>query len=234
MLGGFLFLILVGVGAFVRQTYIYYRAIKSGQVNPLLDRQMESSWTRLQANTHVTSADLARLVPEGAPTLGSPNGGVTMVEFIDFDCPFSRESFGPVREIMQKYQDKVRLVIRDFPLEELHPNAMRNAQAARCANAQGKYWAYHDKLFGNPDQHEETDLKRFAREVGMDGNAFDTCLASMRDTVSIQQDLADGLQAGVEGTPTFFFNGLRVQGGLDAATLEFLIQKSLENPPKSL
>lgn len=232
--GTLLLLFVVGIGAFVRQTYVYYRAIKSSQVNPLFDRKLESSWSRLKANTQVTSADLARLAPEGSPTLGSAKEAVTVVEFLDFDCPYCQQSFGPLREIMQKYQDRVRLVIRDFPVEELHPNTLRNSLAARCANEQGKFWAYHDKLFADQAHHEETDLKRYALEVGLDVAKFNACYGSRKYESAIQQDLSDGLQAGVEGTPTFFFNGLRVQGALDFATLEFLIKKSLENPSKRL
>lgn len=222
-----LFLIAIGVAWFGKQTFQYYRAIKRGEVNPLLNQRLDASFSRLVANTNVTPEDLKRLVAVHAPSKGPENAKLTLVEFVDFDCPYSRQSFSGLRELMEKYQDRVRFVIRDFPLEELHPRAFAVAQAARCAHEQGKYWIYHDKLFAVADRHEDTDLRRYAHEADLNVAKFDACVAERKHESAVKGDLADGLKSGVEGTPTFFFNGLKVQGALNKEMLEFLIQKFL-------
>ncbi len=220
-------LLVVGFGAFSLQVYRYYRAIRSGESNPFLEQQLTSSLSHLQANTQVSQEDLVRLSSASAGSMGNPKAKLTIVEFIDFDCPYSKESFAPVREMVSKYQDQVHFLVRDFPLQDVHPRALSEAVAARCAGAQGKFWAYHDKLFMNQENHADEDLARYAREVGADGATFDACARSSVFNGAVQQDVQDGLRADVEGTPTFFFNGIKVQGALDAPTLEFLIKKFL-------
>jgi protein-disulfide isomerase len=206
----------------------YYRAIQSGETNPLLQARLESSVSTAIANTRVTAADLARLDKADAPSIGSKDAKLVIVEFLDFNCPFCRASFEPVRELTSKYSENVRLVIRDFPIEEIHPGATRAAHAARCVNEQGKYWAYHDKLFLNQDTFSEDDLRRYAVEVGADEKRFQTCMQENRYLRDIEADIATGLQTGVGGTPTFFFNGKRVQGALNHETLEFIIKEFLK------
>lgn len=208
----------------------YYRAIRSGASNPLLDQRLEASVSSALANQHVTPEDLLRLQPTSAPAMGNPAAKLVIVEFVDFGCPYCYESFPAVREIIQRYQDRVYFMARDFPVDELHPRATAAALAARCAQEQGFYWPYHDKLFSNQDHQEDLDLQRYAQEVGMSVPSFDQCYKEKRYQDRIQSEVADGLRAGVEGTPTFFFNGIRIQGALDANTLEFLIKKFLELP----
>lgn len=228
VLAFFVLLMATGAAWFGRQTFQYYQAIKRGESNPLLNERLDASFSRLVANANVTPEDLKRLVSVNAPTLGPADAKLTVVEFIDFDCPYSKQAFSGFREMMEKYQDRVRFIIRDYPIEESHPRASVAAQAARCANEQGKYWMYHDKLFASPDKHEDADLQRYADESGMDAARFHECLTSKKYEDTIKGDLADGLRSGVEGTPTFFFNGLKVQGALNREMLEFLIKKFLD------
>ena len=217
----------IGAAWFGSQSLRFYRAIKRGEVNPLLNQRLDASFSRLVANTNVTPEDLKRLVTTGAPSEGPENAKLTIVEFVDFDCPYSRRAFPGLREMMAKYKSRVRFVIRDFPIEDIHPQAMMIAQAARCANEQGRYWMYHDKLFASVDRHERTDLVRYADEVGLDASLFGACLTSKKFEPAVKGDMVDGLKLGVEGTPTFFFNGMKVQGALDRGLLDFLIQKFL-------
>jgi len=224
----FLLLIVWGVGSFFFRTYEYYRAIRSGVSNPLLEQKLDSSFSHAVANSNVTAADLAQLAASPTATLGTKGAPLTIVEFLDFDCPFCQASFGPVHEMVQKYHDKVYLIIRNFPLTDIHPRALAAALAARCAAEQGKFWPYHDQLYINQDHHEDTDLAQYARNVGLDGTRFDQCYQSQKYQPQIQRDVQDGLQAGIQGTPTFFFNGIKIQGGLTSDTLEFLIKKFLK------
>ncbi len=206
----------------------YYRAIRAGDSSPLLDQRLEASVSSAIANQHVTEEDLLRLQPTSAPAFGNPAAKLVVVEFLDFGCPYCHDSFPGVRELMQRYQDRFYFIARDFPVDELHPRATAAALAARCAHEQGMYWPYHDKLFSNQDRHEDEDLRRYAQEVGMNVPSFDQCYKEKRYETRIRTEIADGLRAGVEGTPTFFFNGIRVQGALDARTLEFLIKKFID------
>lgn len=226
-------LILVGIGAFAWQVWGYYRAIKSGDVNPQLLSHLESTISTMEANQHVTQADLDGLADPSAPSLGDPGAPVTIVEFLDYGCPFCRASFEPVRELVSDRPQDVRLIIRDFPVEELHPGAVSAALGARCALEQGKFWAFHDKLYGmDQRQFTDADLVGAARAVGLDVNEWNSCRASDAIVSKVRNDVAAGLAAGVAGTPTFFFNGVRIQGALDRDTLKVLVdafkKKALE------
>ncbi len=207
----------------------YYRAIQSGETNPLLNQRLESSISSAIANSDVTDADLRRLYRSDAPEIGPRDSLLTIVEFVDFGCPFCRASFEPVREMTTKYKDRVRLVIRDFPIEEIHPGAIQAAHGARCAKEQNKYWAYHDKLFVNQNAFSEDELVQYALEIGADTARFRTCMEEGRYMQAIESDIADGLAAGVQGTPTFFFNGHRLQGALNEEMLELIVEQFL-NP----
>jgi protein-disulfide isomerase len=107
---------------------------------------------------------------------------------------------------------KLKYVTRDFPLESIHPQAFKAAEAAHCANEQGKYWEMHERLFQNQRQLGASDLAAHAQALGLDGGKFQSCLDSAKYTARIRKDLADGTRAGVRGTPTFF---LAVQEGND-------------------
>lgn len=185
---------------------------RGGNAHTWLEQRLDSSVGRAIANTIVTPEDLKNLTREGRPTLGPADAKLTVVAFLDYGCPYCRRAAGPFRETMVKYKDRVRFVIRDFPVEELHPNAFQAALAARCSFAQGKGWAFHDILYSQTGELVPADFMRFATQAGVDVEKYQTCVNNRQFTSEIQQDLADGLRAGVEGTPTYFFNGIRIQG----------------------
>lgn len=211
----------------------YYFAIRGGEVNPLFDRRFESSVSRLAANQQVTNYDLERLVDSEAPFLGSINPDLVIVEFLDYGCPYSRAAFEPVRELVMANADRVKLIIRDFPLDEARSGPARAATAARCAQEQDKFWVYHDKLFLNQDKFSDEELGRYAAEGGLDVNRFEQCLASSRTESLVEADKVVGVSAGVQGTPTFFFNGQRIQGALDEDALGFIIREFLKQADSS-
>lgn len=229
----FVFFVVSILGWFCYSIIHYYLAIRSGVSNPLLDQRLQSSIASQIANHKVTPEDLVRLQPPSAPAFGNPEAKLVVVEFIDFSCPYSLDSFSAVREIMQRYQDRIYFIARDFPVDEIHPRATSAALAARCAHEQGRYWPYHDKLFTNQTRHEDADLLRYAEELDLNTESFEVCLTDRRYADRLQTELADGLRAGVEGTPTFFFNGIKVQGALNVQTLEFIIKTFLKQPNAS-
>ncbi len=142
---------------------------------------------------------------------GSAKAPVTIIEFSDYQCPFCKRAEDSVNKVMQVYGDKVRLVFRDYPLP-MHSQARPASEAAACANAQGKFWQYHAKLFENQTALGEDKLKQYAKDVGLDEAKFADCLAKKPFKDAIDKDIADGGQVGVSGTPAFFINGRMLSG----------------------
>lgn len=122
--------------------------------------------------------------------------------------------------ILSKYGDKVKLVFRDLPLDQLHPDATKAAEAARCAGDQGQFWPYHDKLMAGGTDASPGRLRGYALELGLDLAAFEQCATSGRHRAALQKEVAEASQFGLAGTPAFFINGrvLYVAQPLDAFT----------------
>jgi protein-disulfide isomerase len=144
------------------------------------------------------------------PSKGNAAARVTLIEFTDFQCP-SCAKFHPVLDkLMKEYGDRVRLVVRDFPLE-MHKHAMKAAEAAEAAREQGKYWEFISVVFDNQSALEAENLKEYASRVGLDRKAFDEALDTGKFREKVQRDLQDGARIGVTGTPTLFINGRRAR-----------------------
>ncbi|MBI3114933.1 MAG: DsbA family protein [Candidatus Kerfeldbacteria bacterium] len=174
-----------------------------------------------QTNVNVVSAD--------DPWFGNRDAAVVVVEFGDFQCPFCQRVFPAVRALMTKYRDRVLFIFRDFPVTQLHPEAAKAAEAGQCAWEQGsdEFWALHDRLFLNQEDLTVPALKAYAASAGLDTGAFDSCLDSGGNAGEVSADYADGLAAGVQGTPTFFVNGRRYSGALPQDVLEDIITLEL-------
>lgn len=184
---------------------------------------------RNDAVPSVVGADaIVRLVTDDDPAIGARDARVTIVEFSDFECPFCLEAFPIIRELMAAYGDRVRFIYRDFPVSEIHASAQKAGEAGECAHAQGKFWAMHDKLFQNAPRFSDDALKGYARAIGLEGTAFDSCLASGQFAQEVVNDRADGLALGVRGTPTWFINGRKVEGVIPADTFRLLIDRFLK------
>lgn len=148
------------------------------------------------------------------PVKGRADARLTLIEFSDFQCPYCARFYSETLPLIEKefiQTGKVRMVYRDFPLAQVHPEAQKAAEAAQCAGEQGKYWQMHDKLFDNQKALGLARIKKYARELGLSGNRFDECLDSDRYREEVQKDLRDGQAAGVQGTPSFFLG--RTQQG---------------------
>jgi DSBA-like thioredoxin domain len=139
-----------------------------------------------------------------------------------------------VTALLAKFGDRVKHVHRDFPIARLHPEAPRAHVAARCANEQGKFWAYHDKVFAGQARSSAEQLKTYAREVGLDAAAFEQCLGSNKYEAIVQKDIEDGSRLGVTGTPTFFINGRPLVGAQPLAKFVEIIEDELARKPQSL
>jgi protein-disulfide isomerase len=157
----------------------------------------------------------------GAPARGQDAAPVTVVEFSDFHCPFCKRVQPTLTQLLERYPGQVKLAFRDFPLGQLHPQAGRAAEAARCAQDQGKFWDYHDVLFRQAPKAGDEDLKQYAQEVGLDGEVFASCLFQSVHHDAVQRDVEEGNRLGVTGTPAFFINGRFLNG---AQPLERFVQ----------
>jgi len=144
---------------------------------------------------------------EGGAVKGDQNAKLTLVEFTDYQCPFcSRHFRDTMPKIVEEYVDtgKVKYVLREFPLESIHPLAFKASEAALCAGEQGKYWEMHDRLFANQNALAVAQLPSHAEPAGLDAAKFKSCLDSGKFSAKIRKDLGDAQKAGATGTPTFF------------------------------
>ena len=170
---------------------------------------------------------------QGAPFKGGEKAAVTIVEFSDFHCPFCRQVMSTLAKLESQYGEKVKLVFRDFPIENLHPGATKAHEAARCANEQGKFWPYHDKLFAAPPNSSPEIFKGIAKEVGLNTNAFETCLGSGKYQAAIKEDIEEGNRVGVGGTPAFFVNGRLITGAQPLEAFTRVIDDELARTTRS-
>lgn len=169
----------------------------------------------------------AEVSVDGAPFKGPATAPVVIVKFEDFHCPFCRRVQATLEQLLARYGDKVKLVHRDFPIDSLHPQARKAHEAARCAHDQGKFWAYHDKLYANAPKASPEDLKAYAQEVGLDLPAFEQCLSSGKYQAAVQKDVEEGIRVGVTGTPTFFINGRLLSGAQPLESFVRVIEEEL-------
>jgi protein-disulfide isomerase len=165
--------------------------------------------------------DTPRLVPpvhDNDHTLGRASAPVTLAEYGDYECPFCGAAHRNVREVLRLGGDSIRFAYRHFPLS-IHPHAELAAEAAEAAGAQGRFWQMHDVLFTNQQALSPADLLTYAAAIRLDIADFTADLEQHRYTSVVREHFLSGLRSGVNGTPTFFVNGLRHHGGYDLQSL---------------
>ena len=145
--------------------------------------------------------------PTDGPAAGPEDATVTVTEFIDFQCPPCKGLQPDLSRLKEAYSDRVRFAFRQFPLTSIHPQAWKAAEAALCAEDQGKFWQMHDALFAHQRELGVDQIKTRASEIGLDTQAFNQCLDSNTHRDQVQADMQAGRRAGVSGTPTIFVNG---------------------------
>ncbi len=165
------------------------------------------------------------------PAIGPEDARVVIIEFSDYQCPYCRKfALETLDRILEEYKGQVRFVYRDFPIENIHPYALKAAEAANCAGEQGRYFEYHDLLFEKQpewSQRGEEAFVEYAEQLGLDVGSFRACLASGRYEQEVRKDLQDGIEAGVTGTPTFFINGIPLSGAQPFEAFKAIIDAEL-------
>ena len=172
------------------------------------------------------------------PQLGKADAVVTIIEFGDYQCPLCRAFWREtLPRIKREYVEtgRVRIVFRDFPIQDVHPEATVTAMAAECAEDQGKFWEFHDKVFREQDRrgrdvvrYNVRDVKRWAADVGLEAAAFNECLDSERHKAEVLKDYQDGAGIGMNGTPVFFINGRALVGAHPFTTFQKIIEEELK------
>ncbi len=162
-----------------------------------------------------------------APVQGPANAPITIIEFSDFQCPFCKRVVPTVKDLLKKYEGKVRFAFRQHPLP-MHQHSMSAAKAALAANAQGKFWAMHDALFDNQQDLSDEGILKIAQKVGLNMAKFKSDWKSTKFDTQIQQDGNFAEQHGAGGTPAFFINGVPVKGARPLESFSQVIDKLLE------
>jgi protein-disulfide isomerase len=157
---------------------------------------------------------------------GSSTAPVTLVEYGDYECPFCGQAYYVVKELERRAGNLMRFVFRNFPLTTIHPHAERAAEAAEAAGAQGRFWEMRDCLYENQQALEDEDLLEYATRVGLDIPRLVRDLREDRYLDRIREDFSSGVRSGVNGTPTFFINGMRHDGPWDLDSLMTAIEEA--------
>jgi protein-disulfide isomerase len=166
------------------------------------------------------------------PAIGGASAPVTIVEFSDFQCPYCQRAAPTLKRVRQTYGDKVRIVWKDFPLTQIHPQAFKAAEAAHCAEEQGKFWEFHDRLFGNQQALQPDDLKKTAADLGLDTAKFNACFDASKYAERVRDGVAAGTRLGVNSTPTMYLNGRLVSGAQPYEVFTAMIDEELSRESK--
>ena len=162
--------------------------------------------------------------------LGEPSSGLVLVEFGDYECPFCGRAHQVVQALRQNLRDRLCYAFRHFPLTELHPHALLAAEAAEAAAAQGRFWRLHELLYENQDALDAESIVGYAAIAGVDVETFVDDLRTHRFRERVRADVHSGAASGVNGTPTFFINGVRHEGGWDFDSLWRAVTAAEEQP----
>ena len=218
-------LVLTLFSLFAWRVWTYKRLIERGEAIQLPQFSGQFSAAREAAPGSAVPANLAT---EDDPSIGPADAKLTVVEFLDYQCPYCNEASSTFREMAAAYGDRVRFIVRDFPVQELHPDAVSGAEAAGCAEAQGKFWPMHDLLFRH--QPEWAGLAKplayfiaLGDSAGLDRARLTRCITSRAAQPEVEADAASSANAGASATPTFYVEKLLVSGAAPLAVFRHLL-----------
>jgi protein-disulfide isomerase len=160
------------------------------------------------------------------PSKGPETAPIELIEFSDFQCPYCESAFPTVNQVLKTYGDRIHFIYRHYPLA-IHPRARPAAEASQCAAEQGKFWQFHDKLFGDQSKLGDEDFKQHAAQLGLDTAQFNACVDSRKYQVEIDNDIHAGDEAGVSGTPAFYINGRMLSGAQPFEAFKSIIDEEL-------
>ncbi|HEY1239104.1 MAG TPA: thioredoxin domain-containing protein [Bryobacteraceae bacterium] len=209
-----------------------YEAVREKIVTSLRQRRAAKAKAAYVASLRREMPIVLRLPPpraplsmQGARVRGPANARVTLLEYADFECPYCQQIEPIVEKLAKEYDGVLAFAFKDYPLP-MHASAQKAAEASRCADAQGKFWEYHDLLFKNK-QLDIAALKADARNLNLDGAAFDKCLDTGAMQGAVETDLSEAQALSLQGTPSFFVNGRAINGALSYEKMRTVIAEEL-------
>lgn len=195
------------------------------------DRTIDNSALQnLAINDNARSPERLLAEKVGRPHWGNPEAKLVIVEFSDFQCPYCNQEFPIIREFTSKYQNDLYYIYRQFPI--INENSLIFSEASLCAEEQGKFWQFHDRLFSAPEK-DVNDIENIALLSGVDINKFKTCLTTQKYRAQTIEDYQDGVALGAVGTPTFFVNGNILPGVVSLEQWEQILKKWNEIYPNT-
>ena len=198
-------------------------SIKQGKTaDEALQAALASKWGPAK-----TLDDPVKIPVMGSPVTGPSNAPITIVEFSDFQCPYCAAAVPQIREVMKAYPTQIKLIFKQFPLEE-HPQADLAATAAIAAQKQGKFWPMHDVLFAHPDNLSRKSILNYAKEVGLNTDKLEADMDTTEVRATVERDVQDGNDANVQGTPTIFINGQKYNGAITFEALKPILDAELK------
>jgi len=223
-------IILIFVGFFV----YYSWQIKYGNIDNLEKKFLEEKKDNLDSKDNEQKIDLgtpvenwSKLIKKNNPVRGSAEAIVTIVEFVDFECPKCREAYLVLEKVIAKYEPVLKIVFKNLPFEKTHPNSVVAANAASCAKEQGKFWEYYNELFLVQDLTAE-GLVAGAENVGLDLVKFSDCMGVAKYQKEINLDLMDAANLNLRGTPSYLVNGYKIEGSLPESVWDKIITQLLQ------
>jgi protein-disulfide isomerase len=159
---------------------------------------------------------------------GPAEAAVTLVEYGDYECPYCGAAYPIIKEVQERMRERLRFVFRNFPITTSHPHAEQAAEAAEAAAAQGRFWQMHDLLYENQQRLGDEDLRAYAGQLGLEVVPFDQELADHVHAPRVREDFMSGVRSGVNGTPTFYINGLRYDDSYELDTLLAALERAAE------
>lgn len=150
---------------------------------------------------------------------GNPEAEIELVEYGDYECPHCAAAHPEIKKLQQQMGDRMKFVFRNFPLMNMHKHALKAAIASEVAGELGHFWEMHDRLLENQRHLNDPDLVQYAKEIGLDAEKFEANFSKPQYKEKVEEDLESGLRSGVNGTPSFFVNGQKYEGGYSAEAL---------------
>jgi protein-disulfide isomerase len=160
---------------------------------------------------------------------GPEAASITLVEYGDYECPYCGQAYPIIKKIQESLGDQLRFVFRNFPLTQFHPHAQNAAEASEAAGAQGKFWEMHDYLYEHQQALDDRQLEQHASKLGLDVSRFRREVPGHVHADKVREDFLSGVYSGVNGTPTFYINGVRYDDSWDFKTLLATLKRMLKD-----
>jgi protein-disulfide isomerase len=160
---------------------------------------------------------------------GRTSAPVTLIEYGDYECHYCGQAYPIIKEVQKQLGNKLRFVFRNFPLIEIHPHAEHAAEAAEAAAVQNRFWEMHDYLYEHQQALDDKHLEKYAEDLGLNLVKFNTEMSSHVHAGRIREDFLSGIHSGVNGTPTFYINGIRYNDSWDLETLLEGLRSAIKN-----